>query len=68
MNVTRSLAVADDANLEPAARLAALDAESLETALDRDGCALVPHLLDPAECARIAALYETSSASARGSS
>jgi hypothetical protein len=58
MNVTRPLAVVDDANLEPAARLAALDAESLETALDRDGCALVPHLFDPAECARIAAFYE----------
>ena len=58
MNVTRPLFVVDDCSLEPASRLAALDAASLGTALDRDGCALVPGLLDAAECASLAALYE----------
>ncbi|MGH9750966.1 MAG: 2OG-Fe(II) oxygenase [Candidatus Polarisedimenticolia bacterium] len=38
-------------------RLAGIDWTAVAAALDRDGCALVPALLRPAECAAIAGLY-----------
>jgi uncharacterized protein len=41
-----------------AARLAALDAAHLAQSLDDEGCALLPALLSPAECAALAALYD----------
>ena len=38
---------------------AAVDGAALAAALDRDGHAIVPGLLAPAECAALAAGYET---------
>ncbi|WP_293768879.1 2OG-Fe(II) oxygenase [Sporichthya sp.] len=41
-----------------AARVAAADWAAVATGLDADGCALLPPLLSPGECAEIATLYE----------
>ena len=41
-----------------AKRIAAADWDSVARELDAYGCALLPRLLTPAECARIAALYD----------
>jgi hypothetical protein len=49
---------ADAAAAAPAARLAVLDAAQLTQSLDDEGCALLPALLSPAECAAVAALYD----------
>ncbi len=42
----------------PAARVGAVDWRGVAAGLDADGCALTSALLTPAECRRIAALYE----------
>ena len=41
-----------------AKRIAAADWDSVARELDAYGCALLPRLLTPAECARIAGLYD----------
>jgi uncharacterized protein len=41
-----------------AARLAAVDWEEITRRLDGEGCAVLPGLLSPAECADLAALYD----------
>jgi hypothetical protein len=56
--VERPPADAAAAAAAPAARLAALDAAQLTQSLDDEGCALLPALLSPAECAALAALYD----------
>jgi uncharacterized protein len=43
---------------EHAARVAAADWDAVARELDDYGCALLPRLLTPAECARIAGLYD----------
>jgi len=39
-------------------RVAAADWDAVARELDAHGCALLPRLLDPDECARIAGLYD----------
>ena len=41
-----------------AKRIAAADWKGVARELDSNGCALLPRLLTPAECARIAGLYD----------
>ena len=47
-----------------AQRIAAADWDSVARELDGYGCALLPRLLTPAECAQIAGLYDQPGASA----
>ena len=61
MQATRTSATRQVSAVEPGARLALLNAEALERALDADGYVLAPRLLDAPECAAIAELYDDQS-------
>lgn len=44
--------------MTPSQRIASLDVEALAAALDEEGVAITPPLLDPADCRKLAALYD----------